>query len=182
MIGLRLLLAAIALCATAGLAAQAAPIVPEPPGSDEPGRYRFAPVEDGLMRLDTHTGAVSHCARRSVGWSCEAVPDDRAALESEITRLVGENEKLAARVAALQKEIEAARVGPPPVPPEAVPNPARPPAVTPPPTGRDLPSDAEIDRMMSFAEKLFRRFIDMVDRLRLEPRPPARPAEPPQKL
>ena len=171
----------MAFCA-AGFAAQAAPVFPEPPGADEPGRFRFATVEDGLMRLDTQTGAVSHCARRPAGWSCEAVPDDRAALEGEIKRLAGENEKLAARIATLHKDLEAARTGPPPVPPQTVPNPARPPAVSPPPTGRELPSDAEIDRMMSVAEKMFRRFLSMVDRLRTEPATPARPSEPPQKL
>ena len=178
MIGLRLMIATVALCATAGLSARAAPVFPEPPGAEEPGRYRFATVDDGLMRLDTQTGAVSHCARRPSGWSCEALPDDRTALESEIARLAGENDKLSARVSALQKELETARAAPPPVPPQTVPNPARPPAATPPPEGRDLPSDAEIDRMMTFAEKMFRRFLDMVDRLRAEQRPTA----PPQKL
>ena len=69
---------------------------PAPEGDDS--RYTFHRVEDGYLRLDGRTGQVSMCARRPVGWACQAVPDERAALEAEIARLQGEN-------AALKKEL-----------------------------------------------------------------------------
>ena len=44
-----------------------------------------------MLRLDTRTGAVSLCAKQAAGWACNAVPDERAALENEIARLQREN-------------------------------------------------------------------------------------------
>ena len=61
-------------------------------------RYTFNRVDDGYLRLDGRTGQVSICAQRPVGWACQAVPDERAALEAEIARLQGES-------AALKKEL-----------------------------------------------------------------------------
>jgi len=48
----------------------------------ENGRYALAPVADGVLRLDTRTGAVSTCNNTGTGWTCYAVPDERAALDS----------------------------------------------------------------------------------------------------
>src|SRR5262249_14603983 len=78
------------LCAgpvLAGSAVLAQSTVPESADS----RYTFNRIDDGYLRLDGRTGQVSICARRPVGWTCEAVPDERAALEAEIARLQGEN-------------------------------------------------------------------------------------------
>jgi len=58
---------------------------------NEGGRYSFSKQADGVLRLDTQTGDVSLCSQRSVGWACQAVPDDRAVLENEIARLRREN-------------------------------------------------------------------------------------------
>ena len=69
---------------------------PPPEGADS--RYTFHRVDDGYVRLDGRTGQVSMCAQRSVGWACQAIPDERAALEAEIARLQGES-------AALKKEL-----------------------------------------------------------------------------
>ena len=65
----------------------------------ENGRYVFNQVADGMLRLDTRTGQVSLCAKKDTGWACGAVPDERQALESEITRLQREN-------GALKKDID----------------------------------------------------------------------------
>ena len=61
-------------------------------------RYTFNRADDGYLRLDGRTGQVSICTRRPVGWACQAVPDERTALEAEIARLQGEN-------VALKKEL-----------------------------------------------------------------------------
>src|SRR6202011_430875 len=66
----------------------------------ENGRYALSPVTDGVIRLDTRTGAVSTCTNTGTGWACYAVPDERAALDAEIGRLQADNEKLKAQLAA----------------------------------------------------------------------------------
>jgi len=129
-------------------------------GSDsEDKRYQFNQVADGYLRLDLKTGQVSLCNRRDIGWSCVAVADDRAAFDSEIARLQGENGAL--KKALLDRGL--------PLPGGVRPDPqATPPASAAPPVARNdnpdlkLPSDAEIDRMMAVVEKIWRRLADMV--------------------
>jgi hypothetical protein len=62
----------------------------------ENGRYSFSQATDGsFLRLDTRTGNVSNCSKRdTVGWACYAVPDERNALDAEIGRLQAENDRL----------------------------------------------------------------------------------------
>ena len=104
----------------------------------ENGRYSFNPVADGVLRLDTRTGQVSECSRSDAGWACKLVPDERSALEIEIARLQNENEKL-------KKELLAHG---PPTPGAAGPE-------------LKLPSDAEVDKVISYLEKAWRRLIEM---------------------
>ena len=75
-----------------------------------PSRYTFNHVDDGFLRLDSVSGQVSFCRAHTVGWACEAVPEDRAALEKEIARLQDE-------VAHLKQELATLREPPPPRPP-----------------------------------------------------------------
>jgi len=118
----------------------------------ENGRYTFSQVADGMLRLDTRTGAVSLCAKKDAGWACNAVPDERAALENEIARLQREN-------GALKKDMLARGL-------------ALPGGVASAPSAQQrelnlkvpLPSDAEIDRVMSAFEKMWRRIVDMVQK------------------
>jgi hypothetical protein len=123
------------------------------------GRYMFEKQTDGkgaaYLRLDTQTGEVALCSQRNVGWACQAAPEDRAVLENEITRLRAEN-------AALKKEILSRGL---PLPPGANPelgaaSPAARNSVT-----LQLPSDADIDRMVAYAGRLWHRLIDAVDRV-----------------
>src|ERR1700716_4733398 len=71
----------------------------------ENGRYALSPVADGVIRLDTRTGAVSTCTNNGTGWACYAVPDERAALDAEIGRLQADNEKLKAELAAREPTV-----------------------------------------------------------------------------
>ena len=120
----------------------------------ENGRYSFSAVPDGMLRLDTRTGAVSLCAKQAAGWACNTVPDERQALENEIARLQREN-------GALKKDMLARNL-PLPGGVSGVPQTAQ--------QQRELqlkvplPSDAEIDRVMSAFEKMWRRLIDMVQK------------------
>ena len=137
--------------------------------SGENPNFSMQPVEGGLMKLDTRTGAMSFCSRKSGacagGWVCEAVPEDRAALEAEIGRLQ-------TRIAELEKG-RGVTPGVPDImsPPSDEARPGAPPQTTPPAKGEgELTEEArrQLDEAMKMAENVFRRFIDMIDRLRHE--------------
>ncbi len=113
------------------------------------GRYTFSKVADGFLRLDTQTGEVSICSQRTVGWACQAVPEDRAVLESEIARLRHEN-------AALKKDMLAHGL---PLPAGALPEP---------PVVRDgdhaLPPrlHSDLDRMMALVDRMWHGLVEAI--------------------
>ena len=88
------LASAFALIVLAGTAAAA-----QGPG----GRYSMTPVEGGYLRFDSDTGAVSMCRRKEGTWACAPVPDEHAALKSQIDRLAGENKELQGAVKRLEE-------------------------------------------------------------------------------
>ncbi|MCA1501593.1 hypothetical protein [Bradyrhizobium sp. NBAIM14] len=129
----------------------------------ENGRYSMTPIPEGVLRLDTRTGTVSTCTRNGPGWACYAVPDERTALDAEIGRLQAEVERLKAQLAAgptVSGKID-----------EALPksDPLRKPEPKVAEGERKieipLPSEQDVDRMMSFLEKAWRRLIDMANRV-----------------
>jgi hypothetical protein len=136
------------------------------PATDD-RRYQFNQVDDGYLRLDLKTGEVSLCKARAIGWSCLTVADERAALDSEIARLQGEN--AAMKKAMLDRGLQLPS-GVVAEAPQAVAPPAVKPAA-PPPAARDdsptlrMPSDADIDRMMTTVEKVWRRMLEMMNNL-----------------
>jgi len=140
---MRLFALAVTLSLAALVAASAQTATPD----SKNGRYSFNPVADGVLRLDTHTGEVSQCSRGDAGWACKVLPDERSALETENARLQGENAKL-------KKELSARGLPLPDVP--------SPPAAKPGEQDLKLPSDAEVDKMISFLEKIWRRLIEMM--------------------
>jgi hypothetical protein len=147
-IAMRRLIVVLALAA-AGPAALAQTVAPD----SENGRYSFNQVADGMLRLDTRTGQVSLCAKKEAGFACNTVPDERTALENEIARLQREN-------GALKKDMLAHNL---PLPGGVASAPSA-------EQQRELnlkvplPSDAEIDRVMSAFEKMWRRLVDMVQK------------------
>jgi hypothetical protein len=136
-----LMVAVVALAAPA--LAQGTP----PDGEDS--RYTFNRADDGYLRLDGRTGQVSICSRRTVGWACQLVPDERSALEAEIARLQGEN-------VALKKDLLARNL---PLPGTVKPEP---PAPKPDEPRLQLPSDADLNKVVTFIEKVWRRLVDMI--------------------
>ncbi len=126
----------------------------------ENGRYTLSQNGDGFVRLDTRTGAVSTCSNNGNGWACYAVPDERKAMDNEIGRLQAENERLKAQLAA--REGASGKTD------EALPKQDK--QVTPKVEGErkieiPLPSDADLDRAMSFLERAWRRLVDMANRM-----------------
>jgi len=119
------------------------------PAESDDSRYTFNRADDGYLRLDGRTGQVSMCTRRQVGWACQTVPDERTALEAEIARLQGEN-------VTLKKELMARNL---PLPGTIKPDS---------PGGKSddqrlqLPDDAELNKVMNFMEKVWRRLVEMI--------------------
>ena len=84
-----------------------------------------------------------------MGWACQAVPEDRAALEKEIARLQDE-------VAGLKQEVAALREPPPPPRPPAELSPA-------PKNGDEAAKLREdIERARAAIENAWRRLVEMI--------------------
>lgn len=128
---------------------------------DAPGRYTMTATENGMLRLDTHTGAVSHCTGTAGQWVCRSVADDRLALENEIDRLSHENRQLKADLARIQKEQKpAVKALEPPTQ-----SPAVPPVMKPQPDAQSSwrPSDEDVEEFMTFFEKIINRFRQIAE-------------------
>ena len=144
--------------------AAAGPAVAGAMPETENGRYALSPIGDGVLRLDTRTGAVSTCSNSGLGWACYAVPDERAAMDAEVGRLQAENERLKAQLAERQPTVSGKIEEPLPKSDslkQSEPKVAE---------GErkieiPLPSDRDMDRVMSFLERAWRRLIDMANRV-----------------
>jgi len=114
-------------------------------------RYQFHKVGHGFLRLDTQSGDVVLCTRRTVGWACLAAPEDRTVLENEIARLRKDNAMLKQALLAHGLRL------PPGMMPEQ-------------PSAGDngksltlrLPDDADIDRLMAFIGQMWHRFVEAI--------------------
>jgi len=142
----------------------------QPMPDAENGRYALSPIADGVLRLDTRTGAVSTCTNSGTGWACYTVPDERTALDAEIGRLQADNEKLKAQLAEREPTVpgkideplpKTDQLKPPPQPKVAegerkieIPRIEIP-----------LPSDRDMDRMVSALEQAWRRLVDIANRV-----------------
>ncbi len=139
---------------------ESVPVAPKAPGvadNTPPSHFSFNRVDDGFLRLDNQTGQVAYCSPHAVGWACQTVPEDRAALQKEIARLQDEVASLKAQLAAPDE-----------------PPPRRPPAdLTPPPAAQTLPPmgdtdrdtaklRADLERARLAFENAWRRLVDMI--------------------
>ena len=130
----------------------------------ENGRYALSAVADGVIRLDTRTGAISTCNNTGTGWACYAAPDESAALDAEIGRLQADNEKLRAQLAAREPTVTG-KIDEPLPKTDSLKKPE--------PRAADgerkieipLPSDRDMNRMMSFLEQAWRRLVEMANRV-----------------
>jgi hypothetical protein len=152
------------LVATGSAVAQSMP-------DNENGRYALSPIPDGVIRLDTRSGAVSTCSNSGSGWACYVVPDERAAYDAEIGRLQAENEKSKAEEERLKAELASRAPAAESKTDEALPKSdslkkAEPKAAE---SERKIeipvPSDRDMDRVMSFLEQAWRRLVEMANRV-----------------
>jgi septal ring factor EnvC (AmiA/AmiB activator) len=164
----------------------------------ENGRYAFSPTADGVLRLDTRTGSLASCHNRIAGWSCYAVPDERAALDAEIGKLQRDNTQLRDTLARfrekqvrfdrdiaalkeahlrldaermkLQEELDKRALAQPKIDAPLAKEDAQKKGVAR-EAGRNnrlelqLPDDQEVERVVSFLERAWRRLIAMANRV-----------------
>jgi hypothetical protein len=102
-------------------------------------RYELLQTDRGIIRLDRRTGEMAICQPAGESLTCRLAAQDRDALVAEIDRLTK-------RTADLEAQLKARGVTP--VPPAAKPET---------PFAFRLPNDAEIDQMLSLAEKYMHR-------------------------
>jgi hypothetical protein len=138
--------AATVLAVSAGMAQTSPPVTQDTQRSgngsiavrQEPakpsGRYVMKQTQNGFLRLDSQTGAVSLCTVKDNKLTCQSSADERAALEAEIARLARKNAELEKKLADASKST-AQRLR------------------------EVLPSDKEMDKALSFAEKFMRRMM-----------------------
>jgi hypothetical protein len=92
----RIIISRVVLLTALGLAAW-------PASAEEPaGRYSVLPSSDGFIRVDTATGAVSHCGKRDGAWYCDVLIEDRGLIERRL-------DALTSQVAALAQQIAGSR-------------------------------------------------------------------------
>jgi hypothetical protein len=137
-------------------------------------RFTYHHIDDGYLRLDLRTGEVATCRQREAGWTCMLAPEERAALESEITRLQRDNALL--KNALLERGLPLPAPGtdvtsqasppvasaPPQVDPPTASAPPRPPAPIPTEPDQAQRDKAEVDRVMDVMERLWRRLVELV--------------------
>ena len=152
--------AAALMFLVAGAGAAVAQSMPD----SENGRYSMSAVIDGVIRLDTRTGAVSTCSNSPSGWACYAVPDERAAFDAEIGRLQAENEKLKTELAAREPTV-GGKIDEPLPKADSLKKPEPKVAESERKIEIPLPSDRDMDRVMSFLEQAWRRLVEMANRM-----------------
>jgi hypothetical protein len=120
------------------------------------GRYSFTRVDGGLLRLDSVSGQVTVCNRHAAGWACQALPEERAALETEIGRLQDEIAGLKAEVAALRTQATS-EAQPPRPPADLTPAPDKPDGAT-----AKSPTADRIESARVAIGKAWQRLVDMI--------------------
>lgn len=106
------------------------------------GRFVMSPTENGFVRLDTETGAMSVCAQRNGRWICELMEDEAKALRDE-------NARLRAEVKRLQDEAALAEQAPSTRQPERQ---------------LELPTEEEVDKALDYFENIFRKFRERIEK------------------
>jgi hypothetical protein len=128
------------------------------------GRYTMHKTEDGFVRLDTQTGAVSLCRKEADAWSCRDIADatppqtqENGGTESnDVVQLRRENRALREEITRLE-ELLGLRDPPAGQPPK--------------PHGFKLPTEKDVDQAFDYFESMLRKFQERLKRLEKEQAP-----------
>lgn len=108
-----------------------------PAMAEEAGRYALEKSPTGYVRMDTQTGEMSVCEEREGQLVCKLAADERAAFQDELDRLQSKITGLEQRLAAVENN--------PVLKPQNL-----------------LPTEEEFQRSLSYMERFFRKFLDIV--------------------
>ena len=112
------------------------------------GRFTMHKSEDGFVRLDTRTGAVSLCEKGTDGWACRAMADSNSSLRVEIEQLKEQNVALRKEVKRLEDLLGLNGGGKQ--------------------RGRysfQMPTEKDVDGALDYFERMLRKFQDRLKRL-----------------
>ncbi len=113
-------------------------------------RYTMSPAENGFVRLDKQTGAMTQCTRDDGVWACKPMADSQHELQNEIEKLRAENKSLRKQVDELEETLG---IGPEP-PDEAGPT-----------TRFELPSEKDVDRAFDYLEGMLSKLRERMEKL-----------------
>jgi hypothetical protein len=154
------------MAATELLVASASPGLAQ----DRPGRFVMSPVDGGFARLDTETGTMSLCkaqpkdAVATSGWACQPMADAAADAQARVRKLEGENKDLRAEVKRMEDLLGLNGDKPKAEDKQAEQRPGGPGG------GLNLPSEQDVDRALSYLERMVKKFHDTMKRLEGESR------------
>lgn len=134
--------------AVAALAQQPSPLLTPAPAPD--ARWSFKRVDDGFVRLDGKTGQVAHCTPVHPGWTCQAVSENRSALEQQIKDLQDQVAALKQQVAALRAAAPSPAPAPPPTPPQE------------PSVSLRMPTQQDVDRARDYLTGAWHHLVRMI--------------------
>ena len=123
------------------------------------GRFAMSPVEGGFARLDTETGAMSICRAQSAPssssaeWACTPMA---GAIASQNQKLEMENNELRAEIKRMEDLLGLNG---------AKPGAQEKQAERPGGGGLNLPSEQDVDKALSYMERMVKKFQDTMRRL-----------------
>ncbi|EKF44558.1 hypothetical protein NA8A_02410 [Nitratireductor indicus C115] len=129
----------LTLAATLAAVALAGPAL-----AQDAERFRLERTDDGYVRMDTKTGAMSICRERQGQLVCTLAADERTAYEDDVAVLRERLKALEDRVATLETGGSKA----------------------------DIPSEEEFDETLGLMEKFMRRFMGIVKDFEKEEKAP----------
>lgn len=121
-----------------------------------PGRYTMTPADGGFLRLDTETGALALCAKKSDAWACEPMPDTQQSQARELERLQAENKALKDEIRRMEDVMGLGE-----------PKPGQPPVAggERPKGGLELPSEKDVDKAFDYVQRMLKKFQDRMREL-----------------
>ena len=120
-----------------------------PAQAQDAERYRLERTEDGYVRMDTRTGAMTLCRESSGELVCQSANESQNG-DAASQPLEDRISELEARIAALEERLDG-----------------------------DVPLQEEFEQSLTLMERFFRRFVDIVRGLEEEQQEPGPTSSPP---
>jgi hypothetical protein len=131
-----------------GLAGVALVAVSGPKAEEGGGRYSMTPTPNGVVRLDTQTGAMSLCTGSTGQWSCQDMNDSQRTLVAEIDKLRADNKSLRDQVNQMDHNLGLNDNG-----------------LDAPKPKFTLPTEQDVDKAFDYLETMAKKIHERLDRL-----------------